>query len=235
MSAGDPIIKEEKDEAAVIQSLCSLIESKAAAALNQDPEATFNLGLSGGSLAKFLCQGLPSIQTDWARWRLFFCDERLVGVESSHSTWGLYQSSLVPATPLTAAQFLTVNTSLAPEEAASDYECRLVELTGKKLDMLLLGAGPDGHTCSLFPGHSLLAEPAGGRTVAHITDSPKPPPARVTLTLPVSRNSHLTFLNNLPLSLSGPQLCPVLCLRRCRRIQSGDDEEAAGSRTARET
>ena len=232
MSAGDPIIKEEKDEAAVIQSLCSLIESKAAAALNQDPEATFNLGLSGGSLAKFLCQGLPSIQTDWARWRLFFCDERLVGVESSDSTWGLYQSSLVPATPLTAAQFLTVNTSLAPEEAASDYECRLVELTGKKLDMLLLGAGPDGHTCSLFPRHPLLAEPAGGRLVAHITDSPKPPPARVTLTLPVSKNSHQTVLNNLP--LSGPQLCPVLCLRRCRRIQSGDDEEAAGSRTARE-
>ena len=48
---GNPIIQEEKDEAAVIKSLCSLIESKAAAALNQDPSATFNLGLSGGSLA----------------------------------------------------------------------------------------------------------------------------------------------------------------------------------------
>ena len=231
MSAGNPIIKEEKDEAAVIKSLCALIESKAAAALNQDPEATFNLGLSGGSLAKFLCQGLPSIQTDWARWRLFFCDERLVGVESSDSTWGLYQSSLVPATPLTAAQFLTVNTSLAPEEAASDYQSRLVELTGLKLDLLLLGAGPDGHTCSLFPGHPLLAEPAGGRAVAHITDSPKPPPARVTLTLPVSKNSPPIelILQLLFLSLSGPQLCQVLCLRCCRGIQSGDDEEAAGS------
>ena len=185
MSCGGPIIKKEADEAAVIKSFCSLIERKAAAAL-EDPGATFNLGLSGGSLAKFLCQGLPSIQTEWARWRLFFCDERLGEGESSDSTWGLYLSSLVPATPLTPAQFLTVNTSLAPEEAASDYQARLVELTGLRLDLLLLGAGPDGHTCSLFPSHPLLAEPAGARVVAHITDSPKPPPARVTLTLPVS-------------------------------------------------
>ena len=181
-----PIIKQEADEAGVIQCLSSLIEKKAAAALAQNDSATFNLGLSGGSLAKFLCQGLPTIQTDWARWRLFFCDERLVPAGSSDSTWGVYQSSLLPATPLTSDQFLTVNTDLEPKAAASDYQTRLVEMTGMKLDMLLLGAGPDGHTCSLFPNHPLLAEPATGRLVAEITDSPKPPPNRVTLTLPVS-------------------------------------------------
>lgn len=100
------------------------------------------------------------------------------------------RSGLCSSTPLKEAQFLIVNTRLDPASAASDYQKRLLEALGPdlRLDMLLLGMGPDGHTCSLFSGHALLSEPepgAGGRIVAPITDSPKSPPCRVTLTLPV--------------------------------------------------
>lgn len=48
---------------------------------------------------------------------------------------------------------------------------------------MLLGIGPDGHIASLFPNRSQTAAKKGW--VLPVSDSPKPPPERITLTLPV--------------------------------------------------
>ena len=56
-----------------------------------------------------------------------------------------------------------------------------------RFHLLLLGIGPDGHICSLFPEHKLLDETS--LWVGSLSNSPKPPSSRITLTFPVINNS----------------------------------------------
>ncbi|XP_068130573.1 6-phosphogluconolactonase [Hyperolius riggenbachi] len=148
----------------------------------------FTLGLSGGSLVQLLSRELPkTVGLNTEGWKVVMCDERLVPFTDPESTYGEYQRQLVPLGILSESQFITVDPSLSVEDAAADYTKKLREIfPGDELptfDLLILGVGPDGHTASLFPGHPLLQ--VTDQIVASITDSPKPPPQRVTLTLPV--------------------------------------------------
>ncbi|HUR73617.1 MAG TPA: 6-phosphogluconolactonase [Sporichthya sp.] len=59
-------------------------------------------------------------------------------------------------------------------------------------DVLLLGVGPDGHIASLFPEKPALYEEA--RSVVGVRGSPKPPPTRITLTMPTIRNAREVWL-----------------------------------------
>ncbi|KAK3302056.1 uncharacterized protein B0T15DRAFT_290322 [Chaetomium strumarium] len=160
----------------------------------------FKVAVSGGSLPKTLAQALlapPTSETDrvkWDKWEIFFADERAVALDHPDSNYGLLKAELLDKLPegTTPPTVHTIDTEVLDDtqELADRYEQTLVRSFASRdsvklpiFDLLLLGCGPDGHTCSLFPGHELLREM--NAWVAPIEDSPKPPPRRITLTLPV--------------------------------------------------
>ena len=178
---------------AVGTELCKEME---AAFLNSGEPSNFIIGLSGGSLPKFfLAAAKQTSNINWSTVKFIFCDERLVPFNDKESTFGIFKEKVIgEIVGVTEDSFITVDVTLSPEKAAEDYEAKLKSLDCTnsddglpRFDLLLLGMGPDGHTCSLFPNHSLLEERT--RIVAHIIDSPKPPPERVTLTYPVINNA----------------------------------------------
>jgi len=97
-----------------------------------------------------------------------------------------------------AAQVYPVDTKLDPQAAAQAYEATLRGLfpssdSTPTLDAVILGAGGDGHTASLFPGHPSLQAPTGSLILAE-TSSPKPPKERVTMSLDLINHArHVAF------------------------------------------
>ncbi|KAK7940452.1 hypothetical protein WMY93_003778 [Mugilogobius chulae] len=172
-------------------SLVSLVLSRAERAISS--RGRFTLGLSGGSLVSMLSKELLSLpQLDCSKWICAFCDERLVPFDDPESTYGLYKNNLFSKVNIPDSGILKIEPSLAVAECAEDYTMKLQSVfpgeTIPVFDLLLLGMGPDGHTCSLFPDHPLLEETE--KIVAPISDSPKPPPQRVTMTFPTVNSAR---------------------------------------------
>ncbi|KAJ3101670.1 6-phosphogluconolactonase [Phlyctochytrium planicorne] len=150
----------------------------------------FTVAISGGSLPTLLSAVLKSNKSvDWSKWHVFLADERCVPLKHADSNFALIKTALLDFVPIPPAQVYPIAEDLIgnPHLVAINYTVMLEGVFGKQgvpvFDLILLGMGPDGHTCSLFPGHPLLNEYS--LWVTHITDSPKPPPSRITLTYPV--------------------------------------------------
>lgn len=178
---------------AVPKAVAAFVAEKSKQAV-QDRGA-FYIGVSGGSVAKFLGQELPTSEgISWEKWHVYFCDERLVPFDNDDSTYKLYKEHwLGGKANLPENQLYAIKPDLTVDEAAKDYASQVDKVPKNDkgfpvFDLLVLGMGPDGHTCSLFPGHKLLDEKS--LAIAPISDSPKPPPCRVTMTFPVINSAR---------------------------------------------
>ncbi len=176
---------------ALAQALAAHVLQIAAAAVAA--RQCFTLALSGGSALTLLAEGLQcagdSTPVDWKAWHLYWADERCVPPTSPDSNVAAAQQAWISGTSIPPDQIHAMDGTLSPAAAAEAYARDLADgplpMEGgfPQFDLILLGMGEDGHTASLFPGYPSLDE--AHRWVVAVEDSPKPPPQRITLTLPV--------------------------------------------------
>lgn len=112
----------------------------------------FSVAVSGGSLPKLLAAGLADETLPLDKWTVFLADERIVPLDHADSNYRLIRERFPNMT------VIPIDPKLPPEECAADYQSKVVAQLGEQpvFDAVLLGLGPDGHTCSLFPGHELV-------------------------------------------------------------------------------
>jgi 6-phosphogluconolactonase len=158
-----------------------------------------HLALSGGTTPGRTYELLAAKPEDLTGVELWFADERCVGPEDPESNYRLAVETLLGRAGIPPERVHRMQGELGPEAGARSYAEELAQgFSGESastpvLDLIVLGIGPDGHVASLFPGAATLD--AGREAVClGVTDSPKPPPERITLSLAVLRAARECLL-----------------------------------------
>lgn len=146
-----------------------------------------SIALSGGHTPRAAYQHLAARCPPWARANFFFGDERIVPPDAEGSNFKMADDALLHRLPLNPDQVHRILGELSPDEAAARAEEDLrASVPGDpypRLDLVLLGMGPDGHTASLFPGSAELE--VTDRLMVPVHRPEMPQPWRVSMTLPV--------------------------------------------------
>ncbi|KXT56856.1 6-phosphogluconolactonase [Gordonia sp. PS3] len=159
----------------------------------QDARGVATVALTGGSNGIALLRELARHPRalDWSRIELYWGDERFVPAEDPERNSLQAREALLDHVPVEGARVHAAAPSDGEfgddiDAAAADYARRLG--SGTVFDIHLLGMGGEGHVNSLFPHSAATAEDS--RPVVAVTDSPKAPPRRITLTFPVINASR---------------------------------------------
>jgi len=206
------------------------------------------LVLAGGTTPLAAYTLLDAMDIDWDDVHLWYGDERCVPADDPDSNHGAVRARLRAP----GAVWHPIDGTLGPAAGAETYARELVaagrfpvtadpaaattapgvpHLSHRHggpraeppgFDLVLNGMGPDGHTASLFPDHPALE--SSGTTVG-VSDAPKPPPQRVTLTL-----NALNAGQRLVLLATGAGKAPALA----RVLQGAPDPGTPSSLLARD-
>ncbi len=145
-------------------------------------QAQIVLGVVGGRSVGGIYEHLKTADVPWSQVHVFLADERLVPVTSDESNYKLVKHDLLAdliadnKMPDANAHAFILDES-KDDFGVSGYTADLDSIGGK-FDVLILSAGEDGHTASLFPNHPSVENESDGFIL--VENSPKPPPKRIS-------------------------------------------------------
>jgi len=213
MSAAPEVVVQPDAEATAAEGADRLVTALAAA---QRARGTASVVLTGGGVGIAMLREVASLvdgprrdEVDWAAVEVFWGDERFVPAGDAERNDVQAREALLDALPLDPARVHPMAAADAPEDAgggdpdlAADAYAKVLSAAAARLDgpgaaiptfdVLLAGCGPEGHVLSVFPDSPAVH--AGGAGVVGVRDCPKPPPTRVTLTLPAARHAREVWL-----------------------------------------
>jgi 6-phosphogluconolactonase len=167
-------------------------DDPAGAAVELLAKADGHVCITGGSTPRKAYERVAVERPDWTGVHVWFTDERCVPPDHEHSNFRMANEALLSR--IEGAAVHRMKGELGPDEGAADYERELSDAGRPAFDLILLGIGPDVHTCSLFPGDDALGERE--RPVVGVeTPGMAPLVPRITLTLPtVNASRQIVFL-----------------------------------------
>lgn len=237
--------KELMAKAAAARLITKVVDTQAA---RGSASLVLTGGRNGNALLAALAEAPARDAIDWARLDLWWGDERFLPDGHPERNATQARQALLDAVPLDPRR---VHPMPAADQrwgsdldaAAEAYAAELAAAARPQdhapvpaFDVLLLGVGPDAHVASLFPEHPAVRECE--RTVVGVRGAPKPPPTRISLTLPAIRAAREVWLlaggedksNAVAMALSGAGeiQAPAAGVRgRSRTLWLLDDAAAA--------
>ncbi|MFF3398518.1 6-phosphogluconolactonase [Streptomyces sp. NPDC002659] len=204
MSAPQLVVHRDKElmaQAAAARLITRIVDAQAA---RGSASVVLTGGRNGNALLAALGASSARDAIDWPRLDLWWGDERFLPEGDPERNVTQAREALLDSVPVDPARVHAMPASNGPygsdaDAAAAAYAAELAAAAGPEdhgpvptFDVLMLGVGPDTHVASLFPELPGVRE--SSRTVVGVHGAPKPPPTRISLTLPAIRAAREVWL-----------------------------------------